>query len=70
MNEWRVAFGGCDVNLRLQVVPTPDGYQATGVLCPTEPTRTYRFQSTKRPELAFRALLSEDRTEGLELARA
>jgi hypothetical protein len=31
---------------------------------------TSRFQSTKRPELAFRALLSEDRTEGLELARA
>jgi hypothetical protein len=63
MNEWRVAFGGCDVNLRLQVVPTPEGYQATGVLCPTEPTRTCRFHSTKSRELRFKARLTEDVSE-------
>jgi hypothetical protein len=28
--------------MRLQVVPTPEGYEATGVLCSTEPTRMNR----------------------------
>ena len=53
--------------LRLQVMPALEGYEASGVFCSPDPIPTYRFQSTKLPELRFRARLVDEETE-VELA--
>ena len=53
--------------LRLQVVPSPEGYEAAGVLCPTGPTPPVGSKAQKHRELGFRAQLTYEAAE-IEMA--
>jgi hypothetical protein len=56
--------------LHLLVSPSPEGYEVNGYFCTGVPCGSSWFQNTKLPELRFRALLTQDGTQQLELVRA
>ena len=56
--------------LRLEVTPNPEGYQVSGALCSSRPTGRRRFESTKRTELRFHALITEDGPQQTNWTRA
>ena len=54
--------------LRFKVTPSEEGYEVNGAFCTLGLTSWYESQSTTRPELRFRALLTGKDTE-LEFTR-
>ena len=49
--------------LQLEVTPDSEGYEVSGAHCSRRPTGRRRSDSTKRTELRFQALLTEDGTQ-------
>jgi DNA repair exonuclease SbcCD ATPase subunit len=45
--------------LRMEITPTPEGFNATGVFCSTKPTSADRFQNAKNRELHFHTRLGK-----------
>ena len=45
---------------RLEVRPDPEGYEVSGILRRDQTTGTHRFDSTRRTELLFCTLLTEE----------
>jgi hypothetical protein len=56
--------------LQLEVRPAPEGYEVSGEFCSKRPRGRRCFDSTKQMELKFRASLTEDGPQQIELARA
>ena len=51
------------VMLRLEVKPTPEGYEVSGVFCTLGSSPTPEPKSTKQSELTFPASLADDSQE-------